>query len=707
MLYRGIRDRSRTSCDLRLVSGARRRDRQSRRSRLRTWLSLGAGCLLVTLLPVLAQTSSRSAEFDLEATLAKLESEHLGIQRDAARLLARQEHLPEWAATPILKALETPNQNLQCDLWQALGATGSDSLFRFQEALTPAPSPNRTPENDLRACMIKGLARLGAQSADARSLLEEYVSDPDADVGTEAARGLWLAGSSANPLILEILSGGTSEAKRRLLWMHDYLGSAPSGETLRVAFRPELLEALRSNLDDGDFQVRTWAAVIFARDNQTTERVMRTLINSADAPEEYWLVRSHVWEVLGELGEEAAAAVPALGRLLEIEGKNPVGRHLLPTRVLGKIGTPEAVVYLRKGLSVQDPRYRRQILEGITEAGPAAASTIPELTPLLADDDLLVRAQTSAALAAIGEEAIPELLAALRSKDMYARARAAEALREIGSKREDVVAAWLDALRDPYSQVRTLASLARFSLDDPEIRKAQMRISRDVQQSEATHPAERGPEVGSILSDAEVRAPHPPMGDYKFPAELERWEAFQTPAGALVTSLHRGKDRPDEVGIWAVVPEGFRLLERIRSSDGSEGSDSHFEVMESFHHSGAFFLRIKERYSGTGSFSTEHIWGIDPGFSLIPAEFEETGRLRALLEPGQELWKGPMRKFEDNNATFVYVVYNDGDGNCCSTGGKIVGSYRFAKVSGAGEQKSKWVISIDECRHIGQAPAAH
>ena len=96
------------------------------------------------------------------------------------------------------------------------------------------------------------------------------------------------------------------------------------------------------------------------------------------------------------------------------------------------------------------------------ECGPAAASTVPELTKLLRDADGDVRVAAAEALLKISpdarhEEALAVLIAALRSPELLVRRRAAEALGGRGARAKDALSALQAAVQDAEPEVRASA----------------------------------------------------------------------------------------------------------------------------------------------------------------------------------------------------------------------------------------------------------
>jgi len=51
------------------------------------------------------------------------------------------------------------------------------------------------------------------------------------------------------------------------------------------------------------------------------------------------------------------------------------------------------------------------------------------------------------------------------------------------------------------------------------------------------------------------------------------------------------------------------------------------------------------------------------------------GAYKKQLAKGENVWKGEFNSFKDDNATFEFFIWKDGDGNCCPSAGRVTGSY--------------------------------
>jgi HEAT repeat protein len=181
--------------------------------------------------------------------------------------------------------------------------------------------------------------------------------------------------------------------------MHDL---ADDGET-----RAQAHELLRAAILAEDHAERYRLSDRVGRAGVDVERDLPVLVELLD-PGLPWLARSlAVWEI-GKLGPPAGAATPAL-----------------------------AAIALDRETFI-DPRWAS--VWALERLGPAAAGAAPALLSLLAaDDDPDLRAQTAAALGALGvaRGVVPRLAEALDDADSLVREEAARALGRIGPQAAD------------------------------------------------------------------------------------------------------------------------------------------------------------------------------------------------------------------------------------------------------------------------------
>ncbi len=127
---------------------------------------------------------------------------------------------------------------------------------------------------------------------------------------------------------------------------------------------------------------------------------LRPLLAGLQSTEEY--VRATCAEAIGELGEPAAAAIPALIAIV-VDPEVTIGTKSEVALVLKKIG-PRAVEPLAEKLNSANPLVREHVLRTLAIVGPIASSTSPLCASRLSDpqEDLSVRCAAATAIGAFG-----------------------------------------------------------------------------------------------------------------------------------------------------------------------------------------------------------------------------------------------------------------------------------------------------------------
>ena len=193
------------------------------------------------------------------------------------------------------------------------------------------------------------------------------------------------------------------------------------------------------------------------------------------------VVRGRAAEALGQMGEGAKDAVPAL---LQVALQDEI--HFEAIGALGDIGSADAVTALIKIL--QDKKGGSSILAaetlgriGTPEAIKAAVSVMiqtyedPEASASDASDaeQILIRIGTPEAL-------IPFYYKKLQDEDPDVRGYAAEALGQMGAGAKDAVPALTQALQDEDPEVIYSAIEALESIGTPEALKASRSFSESL-----------------------------------------------------------------------------------------------------------------------------------------------------------------------------------------------------------------------------------
>jgi HEAT repeat protein len=273
------------------------------------------------------------------------------------------------------------------------------------------------------------------------------------------------------------------EVEARALWLRE-----PEAQSV--------IAALREALQDEDVSVRVTAARGLWQLGCRGELLVPVLCQALKAGN--WVACS----VLGQIGPQAKAAIPALIEVLQdqqspivleatqalgsIGGEDPA---LVPAllavahssqgnarirgeafRVLGKICPEKAVQLFSEALKDPEASIRQQAAYELASSGRALQSAVPALITALADADAGVRSAAAYALGRMGSQAqaaVPALSAAVKSPEESVRCAAADALGRIGPAAKSAVPALATALKDDKAIVRSNAAGALWAIEGP------------------------------------------------------------------------------------------------------------------------------------------------------------------------------------------------------------------------------------------------
>lgn len=163
-------------------------------------------------------------------------------------------------------------------------------------------------------------------------------------------------------------------------------------------------------------------------------------------------------QTLGELGDSAKSAVPALAKILE---SNPRKELKLATlAALSEMGKSarSAVPQLTKALKDNDEMVRMGAAKVLGNIGSPAKDAMPTLIEALDDPSKRVRVRVISAIANFGAEAKPaisELIQSLNAPDHDVRIAAILAFGKLGTEAKPAVSFLAQALEDPDAEVRT------------------------------------------------------------------------------------------------------------------------------------------------------------------------------------------------------------------------------------------------------------
>jgi HEAT repeat protein len=246
--------------------------------------------------------------------------------------------------------------------------------------------------------------------------------------------------------------GGRSEAQA-------LLDQARSGDTAtrvkvirslpRAGVEPaEVLPALVSWVKDDDKEVRGAAGDALAQFGAPAVGQVVTLLSSPQNRD----VLSGV-KILGQIGQEPKAAVPALSRVLKPADTEVSEAAADALAGFGADAAPAVPALLDLLAHTTKRSLQQSIAYAFGEIGPAANQAVPQLMSLVQSDkepDGALRDVAAASLGKIGPgaaEAVPLLAAALKSDDVRLLSIAAEALGNIGAPAKRAIPALLNAMR--------------------------------------------------------------------------------------------------------------------------------------------------------------------------------------------------------------------------------------------------------------------
>jgi len=271
----------------------------------------------------------------------------------------------------------------------------------------------------IRRGVAEVLGDLGPRAIASAPALTYALHDKDESVRAGVAYALGAVGapSAITPLIAAL---------------NDPAASVRTGaaESLgRIRARRGLL-ALMQKLSDPDTGVRVKVAQAIWRIDGDAERTVPVLVRALRDRH----AASAAKFVLGEIGIAAKEAVPALVQSLREER---VGRALRTppssALALGRIGAP-AVPELIPVLENDNPEVRTSAVIALGFIGKPAHDAVPHLMPLLHDNNLEVRQAAALALGSIApdnRELIPALKQLARDDDIFLASAASAMLRNL------------------------------------------------------------------------------------------------------------------------------------------------------------------------------------------------------------------------------------------------------------------------------------
>jgi HEAT repeat protein len=322
-------------------------------------------------------------------------------------LIAKKER----AVGPLIAHLGDPSERNQTLIAHALAKIGPAAITALRSTLSHKTP--RTREGATVALMFMG-EQAAAAIPEIRALL---VADPDATVRIAAASALTKMGAAAIPVLSACLSHDSADVRK--------LAAESLGELQPLP--AEVLAALARRLHDTDWRVRLMAAGALEQAKKRGVPHLRKALKAKLGD-----TREAAIGALGDIGPDAAAAIPDLVKLLQ----NPRTKTHLRSRVahaLGKIGG-QGIASLRRALIRGDFVTRSMVCVALAKSG---AEGVAILVAALEHRRAPVRLAAATGLSHAGaaaRSAIPLLRRALKDADAGVRYAAGEALARIERK---------------------------------------------------------------------------------------------------------------------------------------------------------------------------------------------------------------------------------------------------------------------------------
>jgi HEAT repeat protein len=328
---------------------------------------------------------------------------------------------------------------------------------------------------------IAALGRLPFAAADVALALKARLTDEDRTVRLQSARLLWFQGDASKAVVAaltEALRNGTAPERA------DVLG------TINTIMDPPRLKAIRPLLEEvlkgTDLPSRIRAAqALYMADGKAEEALPVFLEGLKDRRREVW---TQAAVGVGRIGPPAAAAVPALVELLQIddgfgafalqEALAKIGPASIPPLVemltspktsqqgaihagtaLGRLGAPAARAVIPL-LGHKEARVRQSACQALAMMGPEARPAVPRLAERLKDTEMSVRTGALNALSHLGpaaRSALPQVIEVAQDANFAIRYQCLMALEQIGGDPAVLRPVALAGLKDAAPLVRTQA----------------------------------------------------------------------------------------------------------------------------------------------------------------------------------------------------------------------------------------------------------
>ncbi|HAA54831.1 MAG TPA: hypothetical protein DCE42_08730, partial [Myxococcales bacterium] len=339
--------------------------------------------------------------------------------------------------TLFLLALQSKEEQVRQEAARLLGTEGSKAaLSGLRKVLVDV-----VPE--VRACAAEGLA-MPAFVEEVTPLLHKALQDPMGIVREKAAIALQkLAAPSSRPFLLEALQDKEGHVRRAVV-------------AAVARYEDEIFSSLAPMLHDPHKDVRMQALKAIAElQEKEPDKVDSLMLGALKDSEE--AIRLEALSVLR--WNQSTQVIPAVGETLLHDVSSAVRKEA--ASVLGYMESKQAVEPLFAAL--HDPHYqvRCQVIEALGDL--RAKNKIGDLLTLINDGDRDVRKQVVTTLGELGvrkQEVLAALVQALTDTDEEVRKVAVEALAMLTDGKDPAL---LRGLEDPHAAVRIEAIFALHS----------------------------------------------------------------------------------------------------------------------------------------------------------------------------------------------------------------------------------------------------
>jgi len=303
------------------------------------------------------------------------------------------------------------------------------------------------------------------------------------------------------------------------------------------------------------------------------------------------------------------------------------------------------------------------------KTGPISDQIIRGWIEALSSDESFTAFSAVGFLSRAGTPAVPSLLTALKSENSNTRAGVMQALQGMHLYRSDIDAAAFQNLKnDPSARVRYYARQILVSLITVEARDALLQDEIDEKARQPKIDEDARITGTRSFTRGEVLAGIPPDPDHTYPLEVSQRLETKAPDGTTIfTVVFAGKNRGDLLRVWSVRAGRYRLLREKAAEEGvwhlSAGA---------FHFGSKVYLHLMAVYSGTGSQHSDEFFRVESG-GLTPLKTPQGLPLK--LAAGEGVWKGFDETFRDQDLSFAFFIWKQGDANCCPSAGLVKGKY--------------------------------